>query len=149
MIEKVLRTGNLREAAVLLERDIKARAEITSLETERIRHVILGILEYVKITNHNRDASSMRGACSGTKRLIVSLTRSRKRIVESSVAFFEEFEAIRPCNSGCRTAEVQVDFTEVHNILGTEAQRAILKRYITPRERSGKKGSIPRCCSAF
>ena len=32
-------------------------------------------------------------------------------------------------------------------ILGTEAQRAILNRHITPHENSGKEGSIARCDS--
>ena len=44
--------------------------------------------------------------------------------------------------------EVQFDFPEGHRILGTKAQRAILRRCITPHENSGKKGSIARCDSA-
>ena len=47
MIEKVLRSGKLSEVVVFLERDIKDRAETTSMETVRLRHVIIGILPYV------------------------------------------------------------------------------------------------------
>ena len=53
MTGKILRKGNLLEAAVILERDIKVREEITLLEIARIRHVIIGIL------NENRDATSV------------------------------------------------------------------------------------------
>ena len=56
---------------------------------------------------------------------------------EGSVTLFEEF------------TEIQFDCTEGHTILGTEAQRAILKRYITPHENLEKKGSIARCNSMF
>ena len=42
-MEKVLRKPNLPESGVLLERDMKDRAEITSREAVRIRHVIIGI----------------------------------------------------------------------------------------------------------
>ena len=50
----------------------------------------------------------------------------------------EEFQATWLCVSGCSAAEIQVDFTEGPEILGTKAQRAILKRYITPRQICGK-----------
>ena len=45
-------------------------------------HVIFGILPNVNIINQNRDANSVKSACSGTKRLTVSLTNDRKRMVE-------------------------------------------------------------------
>ena len=67
MTEKVLRKGNLLEAAVLLERDIKDRPENTSTEAVRIRHMIIGILPYVKRTKLNLDASSVTSAYSGTE----------------------------------------------------------------------------------
>ena len=35
--------------------------------------------------------------------------------------------------SGYRAAEIQVDFTEEHKIFGSEAQRALLRRCLTPR----------------
>ena len=62
MIEKVLRSGKLSEAVVFLERDIKDRAETTSMENVRLRHVIIGILPYVKITKHNLDVASVKHA---------------------------------------------------------------------------------------
>ena len=82
MTEEVLRKGNLLEAVVLLEREIKDRAEITFMETVRIRHVIIGILPYVKITKLNLDASSVTSSCLGTKRMAVSPTQSRRQLVE-------------------------------------------------------------------
>ena len=44
---------------------------------------------------------------------------------------------------GFRAAEIHVDFAEGHEILGTKAQRAILKRYITPRK-VGKERVHPK-----
>ena len=41
---KVFQTGNLPEVVVLLERDTRNRADITSKETVRIRCVIISIL---------------------------------------------------------------------------------------------------------
>ena len=55
---EVLRKGNVPVAVVLLESDVRDRVDITSKETLRIRHVIIGILPYVKATDLNRDASS-------------------------------------------------------------------------------------------
>ena len=57
------------EAVVLQEGNIKERAEIISKETVRIRHLITGILPYVKITNLHRDANSAESAYSGTLRV--------------------------------------------------------------------------------
>ena len=81
MTEEVLRKGNLPEAVVFLERDIKDRAEITSVKTVRICHVIIDILPYVKITKVVRDANLAQSAYSCTKRLTVSPTRSRRKVV--------------------------------------------------------------------
>ena len=47
------------------------------------------------------------------------------------------------------STEIQVDFTEGHKSFVTEGQRAILKSYITLRQKSGKKGSIDRCDPTF
>ena len=57
------------------------RAKTTSVEILRITHVIFGILPNVNITKHNRDANSMTSVYSGTKRLTVSPTRSRRKVV--------------------------------------------------------------------
>ena len=51
MTEEDLRKEIPLEAVRLQEGDVKRRAEVTSNETVRIRHVIVGILPYVKITN--------------------------------------------------------------------------------------------------
>ena len=79
---KILWSGSLSEAVVLLERDIKDCAETVSVEVARIRHVMIGILPYGRIASQKRDAYSAKFACSGTKSLTVSLTKSRKRMVE-------------------------------------------------------------------
>ena len=82
MTENVLRKGNLPEAAVLLETDIKDRAEITSRKTVRTRHVVTGTLLYVKITDPNWDANSGKSVSSSTLRLTVSPAKSRRKVVE-------------------------------------------------------------------
>ena len=64
------------EAAVLLERDVKNRAEMTLMETVRTRHVIIGMS---KITRHNRDAVAVKSASSCTERLTVSLNKKPKK----------------------------------------------------------------------
>ena len=85
---KVLRKRNLPEDVVLLEREIKDRAETTLADTVRTSHVIIGILQCVKVTNQNRDANSVKSACSATMRLTVSLTRSRKRMEEKVLLLY-------------------------------------------------------------
>ena len=66
-----------------------------------------------------------------------------------SVALLENSKQLGCVSQDFGAAEIQVDFTEESNILRTQAQRALLKRYLTPRKNSGKKGSIARCHSAF
>ena len=85
MTEENLRKESLPEALVLHERDIKDRAEITSMETVRIRRVIVGILLHVNITNKNWDANSSKSAYSSTLRLTVSPTKSRRKVVEKDL----------------------------------------------------------------
>ena len=50
MTGKALRHGNLPETTVFVETDTTKRADSTSKETVHIRHVLLGILPYVKVT---------------------------------------------------------------------------------------------------
>ena len=76
---EVLSKG-ISEAVVLLERDLEDRAKTTFVEIVRIRDVILGILPNVNITKHIRDAILVKSAYSGTIRLTVSLTRSRRKV---------------------------------------------------------------------
>ena len=44
---------------------------------------------------------------------------------------------------GHRADEIQVDSKEEHTIRKTDAQRALFKRYITPREKFGKEKVRP------
>ena len=67
---------------VLLEGKVRQLAKITSKEFLRIRHVILGILPYVKITNLKRDANLATNVCSDTLRLNGSPIKSRRKVVE-------------------------------------------------------------------
>ena len=60
----------------------------------------------------------------------------------------EDCQAIRLCIPEYGAADIQFDFTEGHKIFGATTQRAILIRYIKPRENLGKKASIARCDSA-
>ena len=57
MTEEDLRKGTPREEVFRQEREVKDRARST-METVRIRHVIVGNLSCVKNTNLNRDANS-------------------------------------------------------------------------------------------
>ena len=70
---------NLSEAPVLV--GSRRPCKDTSLENVRVRHVFDGILPNVNITKHNRDAKSAASVYSGTMRLTVSPTRSRRKAV--------------------------------------------------------------------
>ena len=115
---KNLPKEKLLEAGVRLGRDLEDRAKTTSVESARTHCVIL------KITKRNRDASSVNNS-----------------------AFFTAQQKTENW-TGRSPADIKFDFTEKAQILGTEAQRAILKRYIAPRENLGKQGSVARRDSA-
>ena len=146
---KILSKGKLSEAVVLLERDPEDRAKTTSVESARPRHVIFGILPYVNIAKHNRGANSVKNASLCTERFTVSIKKPQKVWWQRFCCHIEKFYAFRLCISGCRAAEIQFDFTEIHKIRGTETQREIIKRYSTSRKNSGKIGSIARCDTLF
>ena len=65
---------------------------------------------------------------------------------KGSVAFLHESKHLG-CVRGYRAAEVEVDFTEKHKIFGIRSHRPLLKRHVTHRKKSGKKGSIARSFS--
>ena len=81
--EEVFRKGKPSEAVVLEDGKIRKRADISSKETVRIRHVIIGILPYVK--KDKSESGCIFGEkvrISSTLKLAVSLTRSRRKGVE-------------------------------------------------------------------
>ena len=80
--------GNLLEVTVRLKREINNHEDSTSKETVPICHVIFGILPNVNITKHIRDANSVKSAYSGTLRLTVSLTESRRKVVEKDLLLY-------------------------------------------------------------
>ena len=138
---KILRKGKHSEAVVLLEIDIKNRAKTTSVEFVRFCHEIFGIFTKCRRCKFG-------GKCSlCTERLTVVLTEEHEWW-QRFCCLIEEFQAIGLRIPGYRAAEVQLDSKEDHKILGTRAQRAILRRCISPHESSGKKGSIARSDSA-
>ena len=75
--QKALASGE----KVFLEEEAGKRAQVTPKEIARIRHVIIGILPYVKITNLNRDAKSATNVCSDTLRLLASPAKCRRKVV--------------------------------------------------------------------
>ena len=79
--EEDFRKESLPEAVVLHEGDIEKRADSTLKETVRNHHVIIRILPFVSTTKLNRDANLAKSAYSGTLRLTVSQTKSRKIMV--------------------------------------------------------------------
>ena len=120
------------------------RSRLTPQTQNRIRFVIIGILPCVNIAKLNRHANSMKSAFSCTKTLTVRLTRSRAQWWTSFCCLTAKL-----CVSGCGAAEIQVDFSKGHKILWIKAHHAIPRGHISPRKKSGSKGSIPRCYSAF
>ena len=85
MTEEDFRQEVHQEAVVFKEGKIKGRADTTSNEIVRIRHVIIGILPFVKITILKRDANSAESAYSGTLRLTVSPTKAEEKVVEKDL----------------------------------------------------------------
>ena len=85
MTEEVLRMGNLPKTVVHLERVSENRADIALKVTARIRHVIIGKLPHVKITNLIRHANSAKSTFSTTMRFTISPARSRRRVVEKDL----------------------------------------------------------------
>ena len=106
------------------------------------------LLPYANL--QNRFGMQIRLKCAFLHRKVDSQPNKKAEEIlgERICSLIDEFQAIGLCIPGCRAAEIQFDFTEWHNILVTEAQRAMLRRNITPHENTGKKGSIARCDSA-
>ena len=128
----------------------KDRGEITLKETVRIRHVIVGIFPFVRTTKQNRDANSAKSAPLCTERLAVSLIRSAGEIWWKRFCCHIEFEAIRLCVfQDVEPPKSKSILQKGTTFLGPKAQRASLKKYITPHEHSGKKWSIVKCDSSF
>ena len=147
--KKFFERENHPEVVVHWERDSENRADIALKETVRIRHVIIGILAYAKIPSQNRIQTSAKSAYSGTEVDSQPNKKPKKNCGRGSVALLKNSK-----QSGCVFQDVEPPksksiFPEGHKIPGTEAQRARLKRHLTPRENSEKKGSIPRCYSAL
>ena len=57
------------------------RSNISLKESVRNRHVIIGVLPFVKITSLNRDATSVTNVCSDTLRLVGSAVKTRRKVV--------------------------------------------------------------------
>ena len=62
--------------------------------------------------------------------------KTKKNGGKGSFCSIEEFESIRLRIPAYRAADIQVEFSEGHIILRTAAQRAHLKRFLTPRQKS-------------
>ena len=110
------------------------RAEITSKETVRVRHVILGIFPCVNITKQNRDANVAKRAYSGTLRLTVSPEKVEEKWWRRICYFIEEFEADGLRIPRYRTAEIP------DRCYGRARNSGDLSAAV--RFSSGKKGSI-------
>ena len=110
MTEEVLRKGNRPEAVVHLERDSENRADITSKD----RHVIIGVLPYVKITKQNR-------GCKFSKKVQIQAQRGWQAAQqEAEEKWWKRFccLVVKFRSSGCRAAEIQVDFRKGTKFLG-------------------------------
>ena len=80
--KKTVRREDHSPASVRSGRDIEDRAKITWMEIARTPRVILGILPCVRITDLYRAACSMKCDHFCTRRLIVSRTKDRSRVVK-------------------------------------------------------------------
>ena len=93
------------------------------------------------------DANSATSVSSGTLRLTVSPGKSRRQVVGKDLLLFQDFKAFGLRIAGHRAAEIQVDFTEEHEIFGIRSHRSILKSHVAPHKISGKEGSTARSYS--
>ena len=70
-----------QQRRALLEQEVDFRAEISSEESVRIRHVILGTLPCLLVTSLNQDAHVVMNADSDPLRLMGSPAESRRKVV--------------------------------------------------------------------
>ena len=129
---------------VFLEGKVRKRAKMTSKELVRIRHVNVGILPCVKITNLNRDANSATNVCSDTE-ADGSPVKSRSKVVGRISCFSKGVHTIRLRVPRYRGFE-EVCCTEKLKIV-IKSRRHILHGHVAPHQNSGKKGSIARSYS--
>ena len=108
--------------------------------------MIVGILPYVEITKLDPGCKfGDKCMCSHKEVDGQPNKKAEKSGGKGSVAFDEEFEPTGLRIPGNGAAETQVDVTKGHTILGTEAQRALLKRYsrhVKIRERMGPSQGV-------
>ena len=112
-----------------LERKAKKRSQNTLKDVVRIRHVIVGILPSVKITNLHRDADSATNDSSDVLRRMGSPVKSRRKWVERIRRLTEGLFAIGLRVPRYRTS-AKVNPTEKLKIR-TKVHRHILQRHIT------------------
>ena len=90
LTERNLQKVQVAEEKVLLEKETEFRADVSSGESIRTRHVIFGTLQCVSITSLNQDAKMSKNADSDTLRLRRSpAKKSKKDVVKGSVASLE------------------------------------------------------------
>ena len=130
----------LSEAGVRLGKDLEDRAKTASEEKCTNPLCDSWHSPSVKITLRNRDANSVKMRFDA-QRLTISPTKNRKNCGECSVGTLKNsrqanfvFQEVDPPKSIRSYKEAQ------H--FGSEAQRAILKRYITPRQNWRRRWSI-------
>ena len=69
------------EEQVFLEKEAEMRADISSRESARTRHVVIGTLMCVSISSLNQDANMAKNVDSNTLRLMGSPVQSRRKVV--------------------------------------------------------------------
>ena len=140
LTEEDLRKAVAPGEVAFLERKVKKRAQNTLKDVVRIRHVIVGILPSVKITNLHRDADSATNDSSDVLRRMGSPVKSQRKWVERIRRLTEGLYTIGLRVPRYRTS-AKVNPTEKLKIR-TKLHRHILQRHITSRKKI-RKNKVP------
>ena len=81
LTERNLQKVQVAEEKVFLEKETEFRADVSSGESIRTRHVIFGTLPCVSITSLNQDAQMSKNADSDTLRLRRSPAKSQRKML--------------------------------------------------------------------
>ena len=104
-----------------------------------------GVIPNVNITKNHRDAKLVKVRLQGQTVDSQKNKEPKKSGGKGSVALWKNSK-----HFGCVFQNVEPRKSKIygrHQTLGTEAKRASPIRYVTPREKLGKKGSFARCDS--
>ena len=136
LAENFPQTGSRRRGEVFLEQEVRFRADISSSESVRARHVFFGTLPCVLMTSLSRDAHMAKSADSDTLRLMGSPPKNRTKVVWGISCLLEGVFTIRLWVS--RFSSDKISYKERRKFW-IKSHRQILQRHVAPLKKLGKE----------